>query len=70
MNKPLALASVFDFFVRQSANEVGIREIGGSEQGRGMRRFFRPPPLSRLQSQTQAALRAISWLRYRSNEGE
>ena len=45
MNKPLALASVFDFFVRQSANEVGIREIGGSEQGRGMRRFFRPPPL-------------------------
>ena len=46
MNNPLALASVFDFFVRQSANEVGIREIGGSEQGRGMRRFFRPLPLS------------------------
>ena len=27
-------ASVFDFFVRQSANEVGIREIGGSERTR------------------------------------
>ena len=69
MNKPLALASVFDFFVRQSANEVGIREIGGSEQGRECAAFS-DLPLSRLHSQTQAALRAIFWLLRRSNKVE